>query len=206
MSPTAWGWLVLAFPLAGFLVNAFGWRVMRDRTAGWIATVAIGLAFVCAIGATVSLLGHSETNRVRAYPSRVLQDGAIDGSKLRDSGAWGYVHNDRQVIIFVVLGVAVWLTLQFLLKETLPVSSLFDRFELHDRSPPRDLQFHGEPALSRFRVLEKRAGDVQPLQAIAGQPGFPVNPGPDPCDLLPAPGETPTFDEKDVAICFPPFR
>ena len=63
MSPTAWGWLVLGFPLAGFLVNAFGWRVMRGRTAGWIATVAIGLAFVCAIGATVSLLGHTESNR-----------------------------------------------------------------------------------------------------------------------------------------------
>jgi NADH-quinone oxidoreductase subunit L len=63
MSPTAWGWLVLGFPLAGFLVNAFGWRVMRGRTAGWIATIAIGLAFVCAIGATVSLLGHSESDR-----------------------------------------------------------------------------------------------------------------------------------------------
>jgi NADH-quinone oxidoreductase subunit L len=63
MSPTAWGWLVLAFPLAGFLVNAFGWRVMRGRTAGWIATIAIGLAFVCAIAATVSLLGHGESDR-----------------------------------------------------------------------------------------------------------------------------------------------
>src|SRR4051794_6014864 len=63
MSPTAWGWLVLAFPLAGFLVNAFGWRVVRGRTAGWIATIAIGLAFVCAIAATVSLLGHAESDR-----------------------------------------------------------------------------------------------------------------------------------------------
>ncbi len=63
MSPTAWGWLVLAFPLAGFLLNAFGWRVLRGRTAGWIATIAIGLAFVCAIGATVSLLGHTESDR-----------------------------------------------------------------------------------------------------------------------------------------------
>src|SRR4051794_18876173 len=63
MSPTAWGWLVLAFPLAGFLVNVFGWRVMRGRTAGWIGTIAIGLAFACAIGATVSLLGHGESER-----------------------------------------------------------------------------------------------------------------------------------------------
>jgi NADH-quinone oxidoreductase subunit L len=63
MSPSTWGWLVLAFPLAGCLVNAFGWRVIRGRTAGWIGTLAIGLAFVCAIGATVSLLGHGESDR-----------------------------------------------------------------------------------------------------------------------------------------------
>jgi NADH-quinone oxidoreductase subunit L len=63
MSPTAWGWLVLAFPLAGFLINAFGWRLMRGRTAGWIGTAAIGLAFVCSIGALVTLLGHTESDR-----------------------------------------------------------------------------------------------------------------------------------------------
>ncbi|HET9592222.1 MAG TPA: NADH-quinone oxidoreductase subunit L, partial [Solirubrobacterales bacterium] len=39
------------------------WRVMRGRTAGWIGTIAIGLAFVCAIGATASLLGHTESDR-----------------------------------------------------------------------------------------------------------------------------------------------
>jgi NADH-quinone oxidoreductase subunit L len=63
MSPTVWAWLVLAFPLAGLLVNAFGWRVLRGRTAGWIGTIAIGLAFACAIGAVVSLLGHTESDR-----------------------------------------------------------------------------------------------------------------------------------------------
>jgi NADH-quinone oxidoreductase subunit L len=63
MSPTAWGWLVLAFPLAGFLVNAFGWRLLRGRAAGWIGTVAIALSFACAIGALVTLLGHSESDR-----------------------------------------------------------------------------------------------------------------------------------------------
>ncbi|HKH13516.1 MAG TPA: NADH-quinone oxidoreductase subunit L, partial [Solirubrobacterales bacterium] len=63
MSPTAWGWLVLAFPLAGFLINAFGWRVLRGRAAGWIGTVAIALAFASAIGALVTLLGHTESDR-----------------------------------------------------------------------------------------------------------------------------------------------
>jgi NADH-quinone oxidoreductase subunit L len=63
MSPTTWGWLVLAFPLAGFLVNAFAWRVLRGRTAGWIGTVAIALAFASAIGAVVTLQGHAADDR-----------------------------------------------------------------------------------------------------------------------------------------------
>src|SRR3954466_8476381 len=63
MSPTTWGWLVLAFPLAGLLVNAFGWRVMSGRTAGWIGTAAMGLAFACSIGALITLLGHTESER-----------------------------------------------------------------------------------------------------------------------------------------------
>ena len=56
MSATTYAWLVLAFPLAGCLVNAFGWRVLPGRTAGWIGTAAIGLAFLSAIGALVMLL------------------------------------------------------------------------------------------------------------------------------------------------------
>jgi NADH-quinone oxidoreductase subunit L len=63
VSATTWGWLVLAFPLAGCLVNAFGWRALSGRAAGWIGTAAIGLAFACAIGATVALLGHGESDR-----------------------------------------------------------------------------------------------------------------------------------------------
>jgi NADH-quinone oxidoreductase subunit L len=63
MSPTAWAWLVLAFPLAGCLVNAFGWRVLRGKTAGWIGTAAIGLAFVCAIAALIALQGHAASDR-----------------------------------------------------------------------------------------------------------------------------------------------
>jgi NADH-quinone oxidoreductase subunit L len=63
MSATAWAWLVLAFPLAGCLVNAFGWRTLRGKTAGWIGTVAIGLAFVCAIAALIALQGHTASDR-----------------------------------------------------------------------------------------------------------------------------------------------
>jgi NADH-quinone oxidoreductase subunit L len=55
MSATTYAWLVLGFPLAGSLVIALGWRALPARTAGWIGTAAIGLAFLCSIGALVML-------------------------------------------------------------------------------------------------------------------------------------------------------
>ncbi len=63
MSATAYGWLVIAFPLAGCLVNAFGWRVLSGRAAGWIGTAAIGLAFASSIGALVEVLGKPVDGR-----------------------------------------------------------------------------------------------------------------------------------------------
>jgi NADH-quinone oxidoreductase subunit L len=55
--------LVLAFPLAGMLVTALGFRVWRGSAAGWIATGAIFLAFLAALGALISLQGHSPQHR-----------------------------------------------------------------------------------------------------------------------------------------------
>jgi NADH-quinone oxidoreductase subunit L len=55
LSATAYGWLVLAFPLAGSLIIAFGWRALPGRAAGWIGTAAIALAFASSIGALVML-------------------------------------------------------------------------------------------------------------------------------------------------------
>jgi NADH-quinone oxidoreductase subunit L len=55
VSATDYGWLVLAFPLAGLLVNSFGWRVLPGRLPGWIASAAILLAFLAAIGALVQI-------------------------------------------------------------------------------------------------------------------------------------------------------
>jgi NADH-quinone oxidoreductase subunit L len=63
MSATTWAWLVLAFPLAGCLVNALGWRSLSGRAAGCIGTAAIGLAFACAIGALVALQDHAASDR-----------------------------------------------------------------------------------------------------------------------------------------------
>lgn len=45
--------------------------------------------------------GHKDTAEVKAYRSDILRGGQIDGSKLRDTGRWGYVYNDRQVVVFI---------------------------------------------------------------------------------------------------------
>ncbi len=63
MSTTGWAWLVLAFPLAGTLVNAFGFRIWKRTTAGWIGTGAIFLAFLAALATLISLQGHSPEHR-----------------------------------------------------------------------------------------------------------------------------------------------
>jgi NADH-quinone oxidoreductase subunit L len=63
MSPTAFGWLILLFPLVGTVVIALGFRRETGAIAGWIGTLAIGLAFACAVGALLTLLGRSESHR-----------------------------------------------------------------------------------------------------------------------------------------------
>ena len=63
MSATTYGWLVLAFPLAGMLVISLGWRVLPGRMPGWIATAAIFLAFLSSIGALIKLQDHPEEER-----------------------------------------------------------------------------------------------------------------------------------------------
>jgi len=55
VSPTTYGWLTLAFPLAGVLAIALGWRILPWRAAGWIGTGAIFAAFVSAVGALQQL-------------------------------------------------------------------------------------------------------------------------------------------------------
>ena len=63
MSATTYGCLVIAFPLAGCLVCALGYRVLPGRSAGWIATGAIFAAFVSAIGMLLMLLDHPASER-----------------------------------------------------------------------------------------------------------------------------------------------
>ncbi len=63
MKPVEYGWLVLAFPLAGTVITALGWKVWRGRAAGWIATGAIGLAFLSSIGMLLALLDREAEHR-----------------------------------------------------------------------------------------------------------------------------------------------
>ena len=49
---------MLLFPLLGTLIIAFGYRSLPGRSAGWIGTGAICLAFLAALGALISLQGH----------------------------------------------------------------------------------------------------------------------------------------------------
>jgi NADH-quinone oxidoreductase subunit L len=56
LSATAYGWLVLAFPLAGVLINGLGFKWLRGRSAGWIGTGAILLSFLASLGMLAQVL------------------------------------------------------------------------------------------------------------------------------------------------------
>ncbi len=63
MSATTYGWLVLLFPLLGTLVIGLGYRALPGRSAGWVGTGAIFLAFLSALGALIALQGHAPAHR-----------------------------------------------------------------------------------------------------------------------------------------------
>jgi NADH-quinone oxidoreductase subunit L len=63
VTATTWAWLVLAFPLAGTLLLAFGWRVLPGRSAGWLGSLAILLSFAAGVGMLLELLSLPEEER-----------------------------------------------------------------------------------------------------------------------------------------------
>jgi NADH-quinone oxidoreductase subunit L len=63
MSTTTYGWLVLAFPLLGTIAIGAGFKRLPGRSAGWIGTGAIFLAFLASLGALISLQGHAADHR-----------------------------------------------------------------------------------------------------------------------------------------------
>ncbi|HKJ35810.1 MAG TPA: NADH-quinone oxidoreductase subunit L [Solirubrobacterales bacterium] len=64
MSASTYGWLILAFPLAGSILIALSWKVLPARTAGWLGVGAIGLAFLSAVGAAAELLSMPAEERL----------------------------------------------------------------------------------------------------------------------------------------------
>jgi NADH-quinone oxidoreductase subunit L len=63
MSATTFGWLILLFPLLGTIIVGAGFRRWSGVAAGWLATLAIALAFAASVGALISLLGDSAGHR-----------------------------------------------------------------------------------------------------------------------------------------------
>ena len=63
MSATTAGWLVLAAPLLGTMITAFGFKLLPGKTAGWIGTAAIAVSFAFAIVAFIELQAQSPAHR-----------------------------------------------------------------------------------------------------------------------------------------------
>ncbi|MFA6030596.1 MAG: hypothetical protein WC969_12135 [Elusimicrobiota bacterium] len=49
----------------------------------------------------LGLRGHRDNAAVRYYPAAIILDDQIDGTRLKDTGGWGYVYNEHRVIVFV---------------------------------------------------------------------------------------------------------
>ncbi len=62
MKTTTFGWLILLFPLLGCILIGLGYKRL-GQASGWVASLAIALAFAASVGALLSLLGHSDGHR-----------------------------------------------------------------------------------------------------------------------------------------------
>jgi NADH-quinone oxidoreductase subunit L len=63
MSLETYGWLVLAFPLAGTILIALTWRLLPARAHGVIGTLAIALSFAASVLAFFELESRGEEER-----------------------------------------------------------------------------------------------------------------------------------------------
>ena len=63
MSLTTYGWLVLAFPLAGAVLIGLTFRALPSRVHGWLGTLAILLSFLSAVG-MLTELNHRQVTSV----------------------------------------------------------------------------------------------------------------------------------------------
>jgi NADH-quinone oxidoreductase subunit L len=74
-----YAWLCLLFPLAGMLLNSFGYRLMRGTAAGWLATLALLGSFVSAVLCLLAL-EHlaAEERQVRAVAWNLATTAGLD--------------------------------------------------------------------------------------------------------------------------------
>jgi NADH-quinone oxidoreductase subunit L len=63
MSPTTAAWLALACPLAGMIVNALGFRVLKGKLPGVVGTTALAAAFVFSVITFIQLQGKDAEHR-----------------------------------------------------------------------------------------------------------------------------------------------
>jgi NADH-quinone oxidoreductase subunit L len=63
VSATTFGWLIPLFPLVGTIIIALTYKRLPGTSAGWLATLAIGLAFAASIATLIALLGDPVTHR-----------------------------------------------------------------------------------------------------------------------------------------------
>jgi NADH-quinone oxidoreductase subunit L len=63
VSATTYGWLVLAFPLAGTILMPLGWRFWPGKSAGWFGSLMILLSFLASIGMLVEIQDRPEEAR-----------------------------------------------------------------------------------------------------------------------------------------------
>jgi NADH-quinone oxidoreductase subunit L len=82
LSPTGYGWLVLAFPVAGMLATSLGWRLLPGRLPGWIATGAIFGSFLASLGALSQLDERAHVDSAWTYAATA--DFRVDLSILVD--------------------------------------------------------------------------------------------------------------------------
>ena len=86
MSVTTWGWLIIAFPLAGSILIGLTFRLLPPRAAGAIGTLSIALAFACSVGALLAMLDHpADAARVHEHALRLRRRGR-DPVRARDPG------------------------------------------------------------------------------------------------------------------------
>jgi len=66
VSASTWAWLVLLLPLLGSITVALSFRAVPARVAGAVGTASVGIAFLCAVAALLSLLGDDADSRHHA--------------------------------------------------------------------------------------------------------------------------------------------